>query len=338
MTALTVADYARFASAALPSYGLERATVELLSFSENATYLVRDGARRVVLRVHRPDYHSLAAVESELDWMDAVRRDTPVVTPEVIPAIDGRRVIEVRVGDRTCLCDLFTFVPGVVAEDATARISFSDLGEINARLHEHALGWVPPRGFTRFRWDLGTTLGPHGRWGDWRDAPRLTPGDAEAIEHAERRVVERLTTYGTGPDRFGLVHADLRLSNLIVDAGRITVIDFDDSGWGWFMTDLGAVVSWIEDSPEAATIVEDWLRGYRRVRPLAAADVAEIPTFVMLRRLMLTAWISTHPESEPARRLGPTYAAGTAALARRYLTDPSWFRVAAEPVGSPTAH
>ena len=319
-------DYERFAHAALAHYRLESATVTLLSISENGTFLVETDDRREVLRVHRPGYHSLAAIESELDWMDSVRRGSSIRTPQVIAAADGRRVVEVRIGDDVRLVDMFTFVPGTIAEDDASDISFGDLGAITATLHEHVRQWTPPPAFTRFRWDLDTMLGADGRWGNWRDAPSLSTADADTIEKAEREVIDRLVHYGTAPERFGLIHADLRMSNLMVHQGNITVIDFDDCGWSWYLADLGAVVSFIEDSPAAPRIIGDWLAGYRRIRPIEASDLAEIPTFVMLRRLMLTAWIGTHPESEPARTLGHQYASGTAALAQAYLTDPSWFR------------
>jgi Ser/Thr protein kinase RdoA (MazF antagonist) len=334
MSDMAAADYERFARAALAHYQLDSATVTLLSFSENGTFLVETDDRCEVLRVHRPGYHSLAAIESELDWMECVRRDSSITTPQVITAVDGRRVVESRIGDDVRLVDLFTFVPGTIAEDDASDISFGELGAITAALHEHVQRWTPPPTFTRFRWDLDTMLGAGGRWGDWRDAPALSASDAVTIEKAERKVVDRLARYGTGPERFGLIHADLRMSNLMVHQGKITVIDFDDCGWSWYLADLGAVVSFIEHTPEAERIVDKWLDGYRRVRPIAASDLAEIPTFVMLRRLMLTAWIGTHPESEPAQNLGGHYASGTASLAHSYLTDPSWFQVDAT---APTA-
>ena len=40
----------------------------------------------------------------------------------------------------------------------------------------------------------------------------------------------RLAAFGTGPARYGLIHADIRLANLLVDDGRVSVIDFDDCG------------------------------------------------------------------------------------------------------------
>ena len=58
-----------FARAALTQYGIgPDATLSLLNISENATYQVDDPAsgKRTVLRIHRPGYHSRAAIESEL--------------------------------------------------------------------------------------------------------------------------------------------------------------------------------------------------------------------------------------------------------------------------------
>ncbi len=64
----------------------------------------------------------------------------------------------------------------------------------------------------------------------------------------------RLAAYGQGPDRFGLVHADIRLANLLVDGEHVRVIDFDDCGWSWFMYDF-ATTEWSRrpmPSPTAA--------------------------------------------------------------------------------------
>ena len=84
MSDMAAADYERFARAALPHYGLDAATVTLLSYSENGTFLVESEDERQVLRVHRPGYHSLPAIESELDWMESLRTDSSITTPQVI--------------------------------------------------------------------------------------------------------------------------------------------------------------------------------------------------------------------------------------------------------------
>ena len=68
----------------------------------------------------------------------------------------------------------------------------------------------------------------------------------------------------------------------------------------------------------------DRLEGYRSVAPLDAADEAELDTFVMLRRLLLVAWIGSHHTfATEAAELGAGFTAGTCALAERYLSTHS---------------
>lgn len=323
------ADHLLFARAALPAYGCpDDAELRLLSLSENATYLVRPSSDvdPFVLRVHRPGYHSLRAIESELAWMSALRRQTPVKTPHLVSARSGEQVVTAAVGNRALHVDAVSYVPGCTAEEAPDAVGFEALGELAAHMHEHASIWPQPSGFTRFRWDLDTMVGPRARWGNWRNAAALTEGDKESIERALAVIAGRITEFGTTPDRFGLVHADLRLANLMVDPGApgITVIDFDDCGWSWQLADLGAVLSFIEDTPQAPEIVEQWLRGYQHVRSLPADHLALIPTFVMMRRIQLTAWVASHADADGAIAVGSDFARGTARLAQRYLSDDSW--------------
>src|ERR1022692_4470428 len=86
----------------------------------------------------------------------------------------------------------------------------------------------------------------------------------------------RLTAFGTGQDRYGLVHADTRLANLLVDDGAVSVIDFDDSGFSWFLYDVGTSVSFFEHEPQVPALIDSWLSGYGRAARLPAADEAEI--------------------------------------------------------------
>jgi Ser/Thr protein kinase RdoA (MazF antagonist) len=328
-------DHESYARAALPFYGRDRDTpLRLLSLSENATYLADDGDP-MVLRVHRPGYHSLDGIRSELKWMAALREQSGVVTPELIPARDGSDVVGARVADNTLHVDAVTFIPGCTAEEQPDVVGFDELGRITAAMHDHVQEWTAPEYFTRFRWDVEATLGREARWGNWRHAPGLTAPDEAIIERAAAEVGRRLTEFGCGTDRFGLIHADLRMANLMIDpddaSASITVIDFDDCGWSWYLFDLAAVVSFIEDTPEAERMISEWLRGYVQLRDIPAAHLDMIPTLVMLRRLMLTAWVASHADADAAIAFTDGYATGTARLAERYLTDRDWLCDAIHP-------
>jgi Ser/Thr protein kinase RdoA (MazF antagonist) len=292
----------------LPAWQLpETSRLSLLSFSENATFVAEGEDRRIVLRVHRPDYHTAAEIGSELAWIAALRAERVVVTPLLIPRSDGTLIGTIACGGETRRVTGFAFMEGRepgANEDLTGW--FEELGGISARLHGHSRGWQRPDGFVRKTWDFGTTLGDQPRWGNWRAGLGLDDAGRALLTRTIAVIEQRLAAYGRGSERFGLIHADLRLSNLLVEGNRLGVIDFDDCGFGWFMYDFAAAVSFHEHEPFIPALQTAWIDGYRKV---------------MLRRILLTAWIASHAETPTAAACGPAYTHGTLDLAAGFLAS-----------------
>ena len=313
----------------LPRWGFDTgAGVSLLTVSENATYRVDgpDGAAVAVVRVHRPAYHAVEEIESELAWIEALRADGIVATPEPLPLVDGGRIASFRDGETTRRVVAFEFVAGNEPRAGEHLApGFRELGAIGARLHRHARGWEPPPRCVRKRWNAETILGDAPHWGRWQDVPGLTGDGHRLLSRCADALGERLGEYGDAPDRFGLVHADLRLANLLVDGDELTVIDFDDCGFGWYGFDFAAAVSFFEEEPWVPALLDAWCEGYRAVAPLADPDAAMVPVFVMLRRIQLTAWLATRAETPTAAEFGDGYLAGTERLARAFLDTGSPF-------------
>ncbi|GAB7067795.1 phosphotransferase [Mycobacterium hodleri] len=318
-----VADDVDVARTALSEYAHPaRATLRLLNLSENATYEVVDDHTgvRSILRVHRKGYHSRAEIESELDWLAALRRDGDVTVPVVRPARDGRRVVTVDQDGTARHVVHFEMVAGTEPDEKALTTSdFHTLGRITAALHDHSTTWTRPQGFHRFSWDWQHSLGDRPRWGRWEDATGVGEPERRVLDPARDLLRRRLEEYGTGPEVFGLVHADLRLANLLVDGSKITVIDFDDCGFGWHFYDFGTAVSFFEDDPAVPEWQDAWVAGYRTRRPMAASDEAMLPSFVLLRRLLLLAWMGSHSHSRESQAMSITYAKGSCELAERYL-------------------
>jgi Ser/Thr protein kinase RdoA (MazF antagonist) len=326
-----VADDVDVAEQALAEYDLSAdSTLRLLNLSENATYLVDDAATgtQSILRVHRKGYHRPHEIASELDWLDALRRNADVTVPTVLPARDGRRVVTVDQGGTARHVVHFELVAGTEPDEKTLTVEdFHTLGGITAALHDHSRAWVRPPGFGRFSWDWQHSLGDQPRWGRWQDATGVGEAESTVLARASELLQRRLEEYGAGPDVFGLVHADLRLANLLVDGtgtdadpSRITVIDFDDCGFGWYFYDFGTAVSFFEDDPALPEWQDAWAAGYRTRRPLPTRDEAMLPSFVLLRRLLLLAWMGSHSHSKESQAMSITYAKGSCELAERYLT------------------
>ncbi len=310
------------ARGALVHYDLNRpVTCELVHISENATFrVVEADGHPWALRVHRLGYQTAAAIESELAWMAALRAEAGVRSPRVRASLTGHRVVGVTDPRSGALrsCVLFEWLSGQHPSPQDES-SFESLGVVTARMHRHSRGWRRPAGFTRFSWDLEAAFGRDARWGPWRGGMGVGPAESELLGRLERVLRRRLLAYGNGADRFGLVHADTRLANLLVDEGEVRVIDFDDSGFSWHLYDLATAFSFFEDAPRVPELIDRWLSGYRSVVSLPSEDEAEIWTFILFRRLLLVAWLGSHPTVDLARQLGSGYTAGTCVLAEWYL-------------------
>jgi len=304
------------------SYGRSDAQVSLLQVSENATFLVESSdAAPSVLRVHRLGYHSRAAIESELAWMGALRAQAGVPTAVVIGAGDGSQVVDCPEEGTGVVrhCVMFEHVEGrePAADDAAC---FEQLGALVARMHCHSRAWRRPPTFTRHRWDLDAAFGARPRWGRWQDGIGAGGTEVAVLDRLETTLRRRLGALGTGPDRFGLVHADIRPANLLMHGDTLTVIDFDDCGSGWFLYDLATAFSFFEHEPQVPELMARWLDGYRSHSELSASELAERWTFVLLRRLLLVAWLGSHPAAAVDAPSRARYTTDTCTLADRYLS------------------
>jgi Ser/Thr protein kinase RdoA (MazF antagonist) len=310
----------------LPHWGLSsQAKLAFLSHSENTTFLARDplSAQQLVLRVHRIGYHAPAEIVSELVWINALIADDVVVTPRPVPDRDGVLLCPLLLNGTMRLVVAFEHMSGQEPDpSASLPAWFEKLGVLTARLHQHSRTWTRQPAFERKVWDFDAMLGTRPLWGDWRAGLGLGKTGRQLLERAADKLAQRVLAYGQDSDRFGLVHADLRLANLLVDGDRLGIIDFDDCGFSWFIYDFAAAVSFMEHQPIVAELQAAWLDGYRTVASVSKQDQAMLPVFVMLRRMLLTAWIASHADTETARQLGTSYTEGTLMLGERFLQAP----------------
>ena len=201
--------------------------------------------------MHRLGYHTEPEIASELAWMDALRAEAGVRTPRVLNATDGRRVVtaadEASGEQRNCV--RFEFLPGTEPADDRRSTSPSSVRSPPACTSTPGSGRARPGSAgstgTTTRRSARRRAGDAGRTGSAsaRRSARCSGGSPP-------RLRARLAAFGTGPDRYGLVHADIRLANLLVDDGRVSVIDFDDSGFSWYLYDVGTSVSFFEHEPQ----------------------------------------------------------------------------------------
>jgi Ser/Thr protein kinase RdoA (MazF antagonist) len=296
------------------------ARAELVRYGENTTYRVIDGETSLALRLARPGYQSRAGIESELAWMSSLR-EYGIDTPPAVRGLDGELVQELTLSDGGAqLAVAFDWVEGVPLPQAHGLDPWKRLGEIMAEVHEHARNWSPPPGFTRPAWDLDALVGDSPRWGTPVPDGVWGESDGRAILSARGAIRERLAKLGTAPDRFGLIHSDLGFENVLVQPdGNTVVIDFDDCGRSWYLYELASVLYPLEGTPAFGARRDMLAEGYRAIRPLLDEELAELPTFLMCRRLATLGWTFSRSDTQHAGRHRERRLATSPEASRRFL-------------------
>ncbi|MEO3946722.1 phosphotransferase [Gorillibacterium sp. CAU 1737] len=208
---------------------------------------------------------------------------------------------------------------------------FFEVGMIAGKLHAQSKKWEQPFYYKRMEWDFEGTFGVE--WNNfygesYRSEKWLTASEIAALDCCVDMIKRRLEAYGKAPDRYGMIHSDLRIANLLMNGNAIGVLDFDDCGKGWYMYEIAGAVALIEHRSDLQEIIQVILKGYESVLPLSNEDKEEIETFIMMRRIgMLQSLIcrigAVIPGDGEAVELTPEilafYAKGTVVLAKEYL-------------------
>ncbi len=299
------------------------ADLELLKHRENTVFAVTHPANRPrgVLRVHRTGYQTKRSIVSEFEWMVALGA-SGVRTPAVIPACDGTLVVEAAIAElpEPRLCDMLEWIRGEPLREDDLAGAFRTLGELHARCHTQARHWQLPAGFDRQAWDEAALLdGKHPiiapPWENW-----ALNADQRALVIACREALRtRLDEWGKGPDRYGLIHADLMPDNLIVADDGVRLIDFDDCGFGWYLYDPASALLFYYGQDFYPELLASWAAGYRTIGPLSDEEIDALPTFLLLRCFYGLGWLHTRRNSEAAQHFIEPLVALTSAVGQAFL-------------------
>ncbi len=320
----------RLAERALPLWGAQESEIAPIKYRENAVFAVRrpDGDR-CVLRIHRPGYRTDGHVRSEFAWMEALATHG-LPTPVALRTTNGEPFAHVAVSGvpEPRRCDVLSWVDGeplgsiedgaTGSSEAKAR-NYRTLGEMAARIHDFGAKWAPPAGFGLPAWDADSLVGENPAWGRFWELDCLGEAQRAIILRARDRVRQRLNQFGQHTDRFGLLHGDLLPENILVGDAQTHLIDFNDSGTGWYLFELATSLFFLQTDPDFEGICKAMMQGYGSVRAIPVEYETMMPTLMIGRGLSYLGWTVSRPEIDDARELAPLLAELVVALSENYL-------------------
>ncbi len=268
---------------------------------------------RAALRLHRAGYQSPAAIRSELWWCaELARSGLPV--PAALPALDGALLVRLPDGRHA---SAIAWMAGEALGEAAKPFNrplpqvldaYHALGQLLARVHRTTDALTLPDGFTRPRWDLDGLVGDTPLWGRFWEHPAATSDQRATLVRARDALRERLAGDS------GLIHADVLRENVLVNDRSVSLIDFDDSGFGFRLHDLGTALVQTFQHPEQPQIRAALMAGY------GTGDQDMVKAFTLARALSSVGW--TMPRLQPDDPVHKSHLARAISLAGQVLGLP----------------
>ena len=300
----------KLAEEAIKHWDVEVKSINLHLQSENTVFKVEglDG-NTYALRIHRKGYHDLEELNSEHVWTSSLS-NAGLLVPEAVVTRSGKAYTSVSFlnSSEYRYVGLVKWIEGTILNDLILDLEEKDvsdlyesLGKVVAKFHKATIAWEEPKDFKRHSFDTDGFLGSKPFWGRFWEAQNATTSEREKLSVIRNNITKILSKLPRDINSFGMIHADLHSQNVLIQGKSLSVIDFDDSGFGWYGFDL-AVAIWDRLDFTATgchfdIAYKSLIRGYLEERPNAKDIIETIPTFLLMRTLMIIRWIEDRPES-----------------------------------------
>lgn len=276
---------------AMRRYGIVKDQIKPLDAFESFIYEFERGGTAYILRIGHSFRKSEALIRGEVDWINYLARGG-VSVARAISSERGNLVEAIDDGQGGhFLVTAFLKAAGQkpwLAGWTSAR--FENYGRLLGNMHALAVDYEPVPAWRRPEWDDGTM----------QFLDLYLPASEVRAHQKYGSVLEHIYSLPKDRTSYGLIHQDAHQNNFLMDEdGRLTLFDFDDCVYSWFINDIAIVLFYISMDaeelgfPTAAAFTQEFmthfLRGYRQAYALDNHWLKEIPHFLKLRELELYA-------------------------------------------------
>jgi len=274
---------------ALERYSIKKENTSALGGFESYIYAINRGAEQGILRIAHSIRRSPDLIRGELDWINYLYRGgVGVARPWKSDRGEWVELIDDGAGG-FFLASAFEKARGETHRGGDwSRDLLWEYGNQVGRMHHLTVDYVPGKPeWKRPEWDAPIH----------HDVDQFIPSREQNIRVLYRDSIRRIKTLPVECGAYGLIHQDAHQGNFFVDQdGKITLFDFDDSSYSWFVEDIALVLFYAvmgqEDPKEfTAAFLDGFMPGYFSAYPLELKWFQYIPWFMKMRELDLYAVI-----------------------------------------------
>jgi len=261
--------------------------VKLLNGFESFIYEFSKNNQDYILRVTHSLHRNEDQIKAEVDWVNYLA-DGGVSVSRAVLSPAGNLVERVDSEDTYFLAIAFGKAPGrhIKKEDRKPE-TYENLGRIIGKMHRLTKDYKP----------IGN------KRSDWFEQDsgliNFIPEDQTIVKQKYLELMNFINALSKDRDSYGLIHTDAHFGNIFIDNGKLTVFDFDDSVYKWFISDIAIVLFYgVMGVPKGHTreefaelVFTNFMKGYKQENKLDQYWIELMPKFLKLREMVLYAVI-----------------------------------------------
>jgi Ser/Thr protein kinase RdoA (MazF antagonist) len=279
---IVVKELETFSLQILAAYPIAVKSAVSINYEYNATLKIETTEGKLfALRINTNSPRTPENLMAEIAFVRLLGADGRVRVPHPIQNLDGGFFTSIfhQPSQRTFHCVLYSWIEGEELEDEPTDDQVRAMGVAMATMH-----LVAPT----FELPLGTSLPTFDDPLWWTEDFLLS--EKSVLDASAKDLVSRaLMAIKEGVAKFYLnatpmiIHADMHGGNVLWNQDHLSVIDFDDCGFGLPIQDLATALYYF-DTPEQDSAFKE---GYKSVAPLPECSEREMKMFFLQRRIVL---------------------------------------------------
>ncbi len=284
---------------AIAQYDFKSVKLKFLKHLENTTFKLSTEEGNFLLRVYCGLQNTVQDIESEAKIIEYLRNCNKYQYQKPIYNCYHNFVSMVEAAESKPVSILSWIDSPTIGHQVKDLSLFEKLGELLAYIHNQLADWQKPVDFHRPMFDADGLIGNDGAFGYANLGYRYFDRETVSLfELVYQRLIDFEAVTGKEKNVFGIIHGDLHLNNVILHQNSLIPIDFDDSGWGYYIYDLAVILVHYRGMTEYSEIKSNLLKGYRTIKELPVEIENKLSLFMAARYICLALFLAGKSEKE----------------------------------------
>lgn len=268
-------------------YGLYSEKLTYIGGFENYIYGFNKDENAYILRLSHSSHRNVDELEAEMDFVFYLAKNGANVSMPIY-SINQKLVETVRCNDDSYFTvSAFTKAIGEAPNRHNmTNTAFYNYGKTIGKFHRLTKDY-----------QVKDTIKPRFIWSDdllITQANKYLPKDEQIVNKRLNEIIESIQSIKKSKDNFGLIHSDIHMGNFFVANDELSIFDFDDACYHYFISDIAIALFYLvfmmEDTDKIKTannFLPMFMKGYFSENILSKKDFLSMPYFLKLRELIL---------------------------------------------------